>query len=126
MVDITEMLPAAKSATVMRRRPIPDAVYSGSAIVAIMCAWFIVTNLGWVGSDYLPSPQLMMTNFVDLLENGYKGVPLAYHIGISLFRTLSGFLLGVLLGIPFGLITGYSRIGNAIICQFGAVPAVSH
>ena len=115
MVDITEVLPNAKSMKVTGRRPIPDAVYSGSAIAAIVCAWFIVTNLGWVGSDYLPSPQLMMTNFVDLVQNGYKGVPLAYHIGISLFRTLSGFLLGVLLGIPFGLITGYSRIGNAIM-----------
>lgn len=115
MMEAIEILSTAKSSKVTRRPSIPDAVYSGGAILVIVSVWFIVTNLGWIDSDYLPSPQLMITNLVDLIENGYKGVPLAYHIGISLFRTLTGFLLGVLLGIPFGLITGYSRIGNAIM-----------
>jgi NitT/TauT family transport system permease protein len=103
-----------KSAESKRRRSLPDAVYSSGAIVVIVGVWFAVTNFGLVSSDYLPSPQLMISNFVDLVKNGYRGVPLQTHIGISLFRTLSGFLLGVMLGIPFGLITGYTRVGNAI------------
>ncbi|MFG1301960.1 ABC transporter permease [Xanthobacter sp. V3C-3] len=94
---------------------LPDSAYSAIAIGVLVVVWFAVTNLGLVGSDYLPSPQLLVSNFVDLVQNGYKGIPLWNHIGISLFRTLSGFALGVLLGIPVGLITGYSRIGNAMV-----------
>ncbi|MDX3894662.1 ABC transporter permease [Pusillimonas sp.] len=55
-----------------------------------------------------------------LVSGGYKGSSLAEHIGISLYRTLFGFVLGVALGIPVGLLTGYSRVASATVSPFMA------
>ena len=102
--------PARSPDTVTR---VPDYVYSIGAIVVLAAAWFI--GAPFVKPGYLPTPHEMGAALIDLLQNGYQGHPLTEHIGISLFRTLSGFVIGVLLGVPVGLLTGYSRRAGAIM-----------
>ena len=97
------------------RKPLPNLVISVVSIVVIALAWTVVSTSGWLPSGYLPTPRELMTELGALVGQGYKGVSLWQHIGISLFRTLSGFVLGVLLGIPLGLYTGYSRVGGAAV-----------
>ncbi|THD63399.1 MAG: ABC transporter permease [Bradyrhizobium sp.] len=92
---------------------IPPILISSATIVAIFVVWFVVTNGGLVGPTYLPSPQALFWSFMRLLTNGYQRTPLWEHIGISLFRALCGFLLGVAVGIPTGLVTGYNRLADA-------------
>src|SRR5574337_321524 len=96
-------------------RQIPRFWISTGTIVALVALWFAVTNLGLVGPTYLPSPQGLFASFIRLVTKGYQGVPLWEHIGISLFRALAGFALGVAIGIPSGLITGYMPAANAAI-----------
>lgn len=97
------------------RTQVPSVVISAITLAVGFIVWFALTNTGIIDPDYFPSPQLMLAEAMDLVRNGYKNVPLWNHIGTSLFRTLSGFALGSLIGIPVGLITGYSRIGSAMI-----------
>jgi NitT/TauT family transport system permease protein len=92
---------------------IPRYWISTGAVVSVFAVWFAVTNTGLVGPSYLPSPQALFLSFVNLIENGYQRTPLWEHIGISLFRALSGFTLGVAVGIPMGLVTGYNRSADA-------------
>jgi ABC-type nitrate/sulfonate/bicarbonate transport system permease component len=87
----------------VRRKPVADWLISAASIVLIFLAWTILSTSGWLPPGYLPSPWELMTEFEVLLTQGYKRVSLWQHIGISLFRTLSGFLLGTMLGIPLGL-----------------------
>jgi ABC-type nitrate/sulfonate/bicarbonate transport system permease component len=103
--------PAGRTA----RRPLPDAVWSAGAIVVLLALWVVVTHSGLVKPGYLPTPGELGATLVELVRQGYQGTSLWEHIGISLFRTFSGFLLGALVGVPLGLLTGYSRRVGAMV-----------
>jgi ABC-type nitrate/sulfonate/bicarbonate transport system permease component len=102
------------------RRPggekrVPEIVYSVGAVLALLIVWFALSHASFIKAGYLPTPEELWATFVDLVKNGYQGKPLWEHIGVSLMRTLSGFALGVLFGVPVGLLAGYSRRAGAMI-----------
>lgn len=97
------------------RRRVPDVVWSTIAIVALLAIWVAVTSSGLIRPGYFPSPLELAREFGTLVRDGYREGSLASHIGISLFRTVMGFALGVLVGIPLGLLTGYSRVSSAMV-----------
>ena len=97
------------------RKQIPNIVYSVGAIVLLLVVWFAVSHSSFVKPGYIPTPEELGKTFVDLVRDGYSGKPLYEHMGISLFRTLTGFLLGVVVGVPIGLLSGYSRRAGAMI-----------
>ena len=94
---------------------IPGRAISVASVLVILGVWTLVTNLNLVGGVYLPSPQALVRTLWQLVQNGYQRIPLWEHIGMSLFRALAGFGLGVVLGIPVGLITGYNRSADAAV-----------
>jgi NitT/TauT family transport system permease protein len=95
--------------------PVPDIVYSAAAIVFLLGLWYVASRSNWIKPGYLPTPQELGTTLIELINNGYQGRSLADHIGSSLFRTLTGFVIGALIGIPVGLLTGYSRVFGAMV-----------
>ena len=97
------------------KREIPNIAYSIGAIVLLFVVWFAVSHSSFVKPGYLPTPEELGKTFFDLVRDGYQGKPLYEHIGISLFRTLTGFLLGAVVGVPIGLLSGYSRRAGAMI-----------
>lgn len=97
-----------------KRSQLPNVVISVVSIATVIALWVVVSTSGWLPPGYLPTPQEMAEEVRTLVTVGYKGVSLWHHIGISLFRTLTGFVIGISLGIPLGLITGYSRVAGAI------------
>jgi NitT/TauT family transport system permease protein len=94
---------------------LPSAALSAAAIAALLLIWTCITNMGIVSPTYLPSPQALAGSAWDLVQHGYQRTPLWQHIGMSLFRALAGFFLGILVGIPLGLVSGYSRLADAAI-----------
>ena len=115
-----ELQPPSKSPSSDERadgvkREIPDIAYSIGAIVLLLVVWFAVSHSSFVKPGYLPTPEELGKTFFDLVRDGYQGKPLYEHIGISLFRTLTGFLLGAVVGVPIGLLSGYSRRAGAMI-----------
>ena len=98
-----------------RRGRIPAIVISTFSVLFLMVVWVVVSTSGWLPQGYLPTPQEMGSEIHTLFTVGYKGVSIWQHIGISLFRTLTGFALGIAVGIPLGLVTGYSRVGSAMV-----------
>jgi ABC-type nitrate/sulfonate/bicarbonate transport system permease component len=96
-------------------KQVPDFVFSAGAIVVLFLLWFFGSKFKLINPGYFPTPDTLASTFVDLLENGYQGHSLWEHIGISLFRTLVGFFIGVIIGVPLGLLTGYSRRIGAMI-----------
>jgi NitT/TauT family transport system permease protein len=95
-------------------RSMPLVFYSIFAVLLLLAAWSAITLSGLVGPGYLPTPMDMGREFMNLLGDGYKGKSLWAHVQISLFRTLAGFFLGVTIGIPMGLLSGYSRVVGAM------------
>ena len=96
-------------------REIPNIAYSIGAIVLLFAVWFAVSHSSFFKPGYIPTPEELGKTFFELVRDGYQGKPLYEHIGISLFRTLTGFLLGVVVGVPVGLLSGYSRRAGAMI-----------
>lgn len=116
MSDGTTALPPATAARGSRKRkPWPNLTISVVALSLLAATWTLVSTSAWLPQGYLPSPLELWRELLTLATSGYKGTPLWAHIGISLFRTLTGFLLGVALGIPLGLYTGYSRVAGAAV-----------
>ncbi len=106
--------PSAPQRTGGEKR-VPEIVYSVGAVVVLLVVWFALSHASFIKAGYLPTPEELWATFVELVKNGYQGKPLWEHIGISLMRTLSGFALGVLFGVPVGLLAGYSRRAGAMI-----------
>ncbi len=102
-------------ATAARRHEVPSLVTSVLSIAFLIVVWTVVSTSGKLPSGYLPTPLEIADEVRTLFTVGYKGVPIWDHIGISLFRALSGFMLGIAIGVPLGLVTGYSRVGNDMV-----------
>ena len=61
---------------------------------ALFSLWELAANLGWIDPFIFSSPSRMWAAFVGLLADG----SLFYHIGITVFETVVGFVAGTLLG----------------------------
>lgn len=91
-----------------------SAAVSTLAVLVLFLLWTLVSMSGLLPQGYLPTPKELFEEASTLLKDGYKNESLWQHIGISLFRTLAGFVAGVAIGVPLGLLTGYSYYGGAI------------
>lgn len=91
------------------------SAYSIGSVAALIVLWVLLSRSGWIKPGYLPTPAEMGSTLTELLQIGYQGKPLWNHIGISLMRTLAGFALGIALGVPIGLLTGYSQRAGAMV-----------
>jgi NitT/TauT family transport system permease protein len=77
----------------------------------------------------LPAPEAVFSNLVkphaDILAMG----SLFYNLGFSLARVLVGFSLAVLIGIPFGILMGYSKLADRLfmssIALLRAIPPLA-
>lgn len=84
-----------------------DRVYS-FLLPAIVVGLLLLVWHGavlWSGNAFFPPPAEVGTGLVELVQ---KGVLLKYVIN-SLWRVSTGFLLALLIGLPFGLLLGWNR-----------------
>jgi ABC-type nitrate/sulfonate/bicarbonate transport system permease component len=107
---IVQPAPQARS-----RRRVPDVVYSVASVALLLLVWTLVSHSSFIKPGYLPTPESMWTTFLELVRDGYQGQPLSEHVEVSLLRTLVGFAAGVVVGVPLGLFSGYSRRAGAMI-----------
>ena len=94
-----------------RRRGIPIVVWSS---LTLFGAWALVTKLKLVAPLFLPSPFEVASQFYAVAVDGFSNATLLQHVGISLFRVVSGFAIASAIGIPLGLAMGSSRWVNGI------------
>lgn len=74
------------------------------AVIALLIAtWWAAVVM--TGSVIFPTPWQVVTGTLELIEDG----TLWQHIGASLFRVGSGFLLAVLVAVPLGLWMGWTK-----------------
>ncbi len=57
---------------------------------------------------WMPSPEAVWTQFVDIYGDGYQGITLFEHVASSLLRVIAGFVVGSIIGIPLGYAMGLS------------------
>jgi taurine transport system permease protein len=86
-----------------------ERAISLGSVAVIFLLWYTVTALKWVNPLFLPAPGLVWSAFVEILQNGYKGNSLGYHIFQSMFRLVSALLVAILTAIPLGMLCGFSK-----------------
>lgn len=87
-------------------------------VLLALALWLIVTHMGLVKPLFLPKLETVLAAFSSALEGNIDGAPLLDHIGMSLFRVISAFLLAALIGIPIGLAMGLSPAIRAMLDPF--------
>jgi sulfonate transport system permease protein len=78
--------------------------------VAILLMLEIAVRIGWVHSYQMPAPSEIATTLSDLADGA-----LWKHIGASLSRVLSGFVIGAALALVFAAWVGLSREAEAYL-----------
>jgi NitT/TauT family transport system permease protein len=81
------------------------------AILLLLVIWELVPRLGLVEVAFFPPFSDVVQAWLQLLESG----ELFSHIGSSLFRSLIGFSLALILAIPLGLIVGWYKTAAEIL-----------
>jgi len=71
--------------------------------LALLLIWYLISTFKWVNPFFLPSPWNVFVELKNLLFS--QGV--YTHLGKTLYRMFSGYLLAVFLGIPLGIVVGY-------------------
>ena len=74
-------------------------------IIFVFLAWSLISHLIANPDRYLPSPIAVIQSSFDML---YKGL-LPSYFGDTIMRLVVGSLIGLSLGIPFGLLIGINR-----------------
>jgi taurine transport system permease protein len=57
---------------------------------------------------WLPAPEAVAGRLAEIAAQGYRNASLWEHLGYSIFRVVTGFVLGALVGVPLGWAMGLS------------------
>lgn len=94
-------------------------------IVIVIALWFALSTAKFVDPLFLPNPIVVLREFWFGLSTGI----LLKHAGATLYRLVIGFTIGALVGIPVGLLMGYSRriydALEALVEVLRAIPVIA-
>ncbi len=71
--------------------------------LALLLIWYLISAFQWVNPFFLPSPWSVLLELKKLLFSQ----EIYPHLGKTLYRMFSGYILAILLGIPLGIMVGY-------------------
>ncbi|WP_020618152.1 ABC transporter permease [Paenibacillus daejeonensis] len=108
--ETVRSVPAAKTPvrrSRISRRPawLSDFAVGAALPLLVLIVWETAGALGYLSSDFLPTPLVIAEALRELAVSGQ----LAHHLGISVWRAALGFVIGGGLGLLFGLWAGFSR-----------------
>ena len=88
--------------------------YSILTLAALIAAWVVASVFSLVEPFYWPSITGTWERLVKIVGEGFRNTALIDHVGISVYRVLSGVFYGALVGIPLGFAMGLSSIGRGL------------
>lgn len=89
-------------------------LYSLLVVVVLVAAWIVASAAGVVKPFFWPPIGAAMDRLFILVTDGFRNVSLWQHIGISVYRVLSGVFYGALVGIPLGFAMGLSSVARGL------------
>ncbi len=89
-------------ARLMRRAAVP---------VILLTLWELVSDTGIVDSYFLPPPHRVLEAGWTLLLSG----TLVADVGVSLYRLLSGYVIGAIAGVAVGVLIGRSALASDLL-----------
>lgn len=85
-------------------------------MVAAFALWYLLTvTWQWVSPARFPAPAEVQDAFMQISQEGYGNGLLHQHVLQSLRLVCMGFVAAVAVGVPMGLLMGYSRRAEALL-----------
>lgn len=72
-------------------------------LIAIVAIWKLYTSLSDISEFVIPSPEAAWSSLIDLISDAETWT---VHVWITLFETLSGFVIAVITGVSIGAVLG--------------------
>ena len=79
--------------------------------VLLLAIWELAARAGWIRSNLLPAPSVVLQSLVQLQAQG----TLLAHLLATCLRVIAGFAIGAALGTLFGVLTGRSALSRALL-----------
>jgi taurine transport system permease protein len=92
----------------------PGRIYSFGVVAVLFFLWILSSAFGWIEPFYWPTIEGTWIRIVRLVTDGFRNIPLWEHVGISVYRVLSGVLYGTILGVPLGFAMGLSSVARGL------------
>src|SRR4051812_8908276 len=89
--------------TAVRRRRVVVNVLRVLVLVVVIGGWELATRLRWVDPFFFGQPSLIWSQIVTWATKGTAQGPLWQQIAVTVEETVLGFLIGVVLGVIFGI-----------------------
>lgn len=93
-------------------------------LVFFFAQWEISARLGWVDSFILSQPSRILETLRNMSQNH-----LMMHVGVTLYETLTGFVLGVLLGVAIAVVLWWSgfvsRVAEPYLVVLNSLPKIA-
>ena len=88
--------------------------YSMLTVAVLIVLWIIASIFELVEPFYWPSISGTWERLIKIIGEGFRNTALWDHVGISVYRVLSGVFYGSIVGIPLGFAMGLSSIGRGL------------
>ncbi|MBN7772593.1 ABC transporter permease [Clostridium aminobutyricum] len=93
-------------------------------LFGFMAIWEIAADLGWIDSFILSQPSRIWNTCVNMAQNG-----LLVHIGVTVYETLAGFILGVITGTALAIILWWSsfisKVSEPYLVVLNSLPKIA-
>jgi len=100
----------------MSNRPDPSRFAIGTAtFVAVVAVWYVASATRLLPPVYFPTPAEVLQALRQITVTGYADGRLHEHFLHSSWLVLMGFAAAVAIGVPLGLLMGWSRRAEAAI-----------
>ena len=94
-------------------------------LIAALALWELSARMGWIDAFIMSSPSQVISTIARL----YSGGELFCHIGITLYETVVGFILGTVLGTLIAILLWWSkslsRILDPYLVVLNALPKIA-
>jgi NitT/TauT family transport system permease protein len=97
--------PGRKQAARLAERVLPAL-----SVVIFLLAWELLVRWRGIAPIFLPAPTSIAVYLWRMIADG----TMEYHLGVTLLRIFTGFLIAAVTGIALGLLMGMSRIVSRI------------
>lgn len=107
-----------------RRRKTAIKVTQLSILVLFIALWEILADIGVIDSFIMSSPSRILHTFANLSSNG-----LLTHLGVTLYETLVGFGLGVVIGLVLATLLWwsdfFSKVSEPFLVVLNSLPKIA-
>jgi len=87
-----------------------------ATVLGLLAVWYAATSLsGFINPSRFPRPEEVWSAFGFIQTEGYGNGKLHLHVLHSLKLVAMGFAVAVSIGVPLGLLMGYSRRAEALL-----------